>query len=358
MKRLLAVGAIAALMMVLPVVPAGADSIVTFVGRVVNVPVSLPDAAGPPTVELLVEPTWEVQQAAEAAGEIVSVLSVAEAPATPSFSLSLDLDALGPEFVNDEGYVNVMVAAKHGGRVSTWGVPVWPGDSIKEIPAFDMARAPVPPAGPLSDAEVSARSATELAAAAPPCGSIVWYNFNGPYQTKVMDIMNPSVIPGRGSYFHGGSTSTTLGYLKKGTTNWQVGGTMTTGSSASTGFDVPAVSQRIQALWMYRERAVVCVGNQNVPVNYYGKGNQPSITHVKYTNCGSAYPPGGNYVHSSTRNQTYSVGVTVYGIGLSSQAGYTSTATIRFHFNEKGRVCGNSSTLGEASPKVDAHKTA
>jgi hypothetical protein len=45
-------------------------------------------------------------------------------------------------------------------------------------------------------------------------------------------------------------------------------------------------------------------------------------------------------------------------IGLSSQAGYTSTATIRFHFNEKGRMCGNSSTLGEASPKVDAHKTA
>jgi hypothetical protein len=59
--------------------------------------------------------------------------------------------------------------------------------------------------------------------------------------------------------------------------------------------------------------------------------------------------------HSSTRNQTYSAGITVYGVGLSSQAGYTSTATIRFHFNEKGGVCGNNSTFGEASPIVDAH---
>jgi hypothetical protein len=172
-----------------------------------------------------------------------------------------------------------------------------------------------------------------------------------------MDVMNPSVIPGRGSYFYLGSTSRTLGYLKEGTANWQVGGTMTTGSSVGTGFDTPAVSQRIQAQWMYRERAIVCVGNQNVPVHYYAKGTQPSITHVKYTNCGSPYPPGSNYVHSSNRNQTYPVGVAVFGIGLSSQAGYTSPR-FRFHFNEKGRVCGNSSTLGEASPKVDAHKTA
>jgi hypothetical protein len=242
--------------------------------------------------------------------------------------------------------------------VSTWGEPVGPGDSIKEIPAFDMSKAHAPPAGPLSDARVSARSATELTTAAVPCGAIVWYNFNGPYQTRIMDIMNPSTIPGRGSYFYQGSTSTTLGYLKTGTTNWQVGRTMTRGSSAGTGFHVPAVSQRIQAQWMYRERAIVCVGNQNVPYHYNAKGNQPSITHVKYSNCGSAYPPGSNYVHSLNRSQTYSVGVTVYGIGLSSQAGYSSTATLKFHFNEKGRVCGNSSILGEASPKVEAHRTA
>lgn len=33
---------------------------------------------------------------------------------------------------------------------------------------------------------------------------------------------------------------------------------------------------------MYRERAVVCVANQNVPYNCYGKGSQPSSTHVDH----------------------------------------------------------------------------
>ncbi|HXF72294.1 MAG TPA: hypothetical protein VNO79_06765 [Actinomycetota bacterium] len=343
-------GAVGVLVLVFGAPVARGSSVVTFEGRV-DVPPSVarvagPDA-GPPTVELLVEPTWEVQRAAEAAGEPVSVVSVAQTTAAPSFSLSLDLDSLDPRFVADEGYVNVMVAARYGGQVSTWGTTVWPGDTAKRVPAFDMSKAVVPPgggAGPLS-----------VEAQAPPCGQIIWGDYNGPYQTKIMDVMNPSSIDGWGSYFNEGSTSTTLGYLSNGP-SWTVGGTMTTSSSTGTGFRVPAQDQRIQALWMYRERAVVCVGNQNVPYNYYGKGNQPSITHVNYPYCGNVYPVDGYYRHGSTRNQTYSAGLTVYGINLSSQAGYSSTATIEFKFHVRGKVCGNNSTLGESSPKVEAHK--
>lgn len=33
--------------------------------------------------------------------------------------------------------MNVLVAAEYGGRVSTWGVTVWPGDSVEQVPAGD-----------------------------------------------------------------------------------------------------------------------------------------------------------------------------------------------------------------------------
>lgn len=209
-----------------------------------------------------------------------------------------------------------------------------------------MSQAAVPPGGRVA-------GAPSIDAPTPPCGAIVWGNYNGPYQTKIMDVMNRSTIPGTATYFYDGSTSTTLGYLTNGP-NWTVGGTMTSSSSTTTGFSAGTTNQRVQALWMYRERAVVCYANQNVPYNYHGRGSTPSITHVNYSYCGKTYYPGDSYTHSYNGNQTYSVGLTVYGIGLSSKAGYSSTASLKSRFNVKGKACGNSSTLGETSPKVDA----
>lgn len=294
-------------------------------------------------------PPWTRGKGVSVRRSVVSVVTIlAQGTASPSFSLSLDPGALDPRFVADEGYVNVMVVARYGGRTLTWGTTVWPGDTVVRVPTMDMSNAVVPPGS--ADA-VSLSVEPQVA----PCLTIVWGDYNGPYQTKIMDVMNPPAIEGWGSYFNEGSTATTLGYLTNGP-NWTVGGTITTSNATETGFRVPAQNQRIQALWMYRERAVVCVGNQNVPYNYYGKGNQPSITHVRYKYCGSTYPAGGQYRHGSTENQTYAAGVTVYGINLSSRAGYSSTATIEFRFTVPGKVCGNSATLGESSPKLDAQK--
>lgn len=342
-------GTLGVLLLLLLASPARGGSSVTFQGRV-EVPPSMVRAAapdtGPPTVELLVEPTWEIQRAAEAAGEPVSVVSVARTAATPSFSLSLDLDALGPRFVAEEGYVNVMVAARYGGRVSTWGTTVWPGDTVKEVPTLDMSRAAVPPgSGGTGTLSVEPQVA--------PCLQIIWGAYNGPYDTKIMDVMNTSSIDSTATYFYQGSTATTLGYLTNGP-DWTAGGTMTTSSSSGSGFIAHPTNARIHALWMYRERAVVCVGNQNVPYNYYGRGSTPSITHVNYRHCGDYYYPGDRYAHDHSSNQTYSAGLKVYGINLSSQAGYSSTARLKFEFHVRGQVCGNSSTRGEDSPKVDA----
>ncbi len=349
MKRL-AVASLALLLVAVPSVVSGAatGSVVSITGSV-RVPRGSTHAdAGPPVIELLVEPTWEVERAAELAGTPVSMSSVAQQAATPSFSLPLDLDALDPSFVAPEGYVNVLVVARYGGRVTSWGTTVWPGDRVVEVPPLNMADAVVPPGG--ADA---ATFSVEPQAAAPPCGQIIWGDYNGPYDTKIMDVMNHTDITSNATYAYGGSTSTTLGFLTNGP-SWQVGGTMTVGSGSSGGFIAHPTNRRVQALWMYRERAVVCVGNQNVPYNYYGRGSTPSISHVNYGNCGRYYYRGEQYFHSYNDNQTYSVGLTVYGIGLSSKAGYSSTARLEFTFGVRGKVCGNDRNLGEMSPKVDA----
>ncbi len=348
MRRALVRAAVGLLVLVFGAPTARGSSVVTSEGRV-DVPPSVarvarPDA-GPPTVELLVEPAWQVERAAEAAGEPVSVVSVAHTTAAPSFSLSLDLDSLDPRFVADEGYVNVMVAARDGGRVSTWGTTVWPGDTVKKVPAFDMSRAGPPPG--------SGAAVASSPEPTPPCGTIVWGDYNGPYDTKIMDVMNTSSIDSTATYFYQGSTATTLGYLTGGP-NWSVGGTMTTSASSGSGFIAHPTNARIQALWMYRERAVICYANQNVPYNYYGRGSTPSITHVNYSYCGGLYYPGETYFHDDSSNQTYSAGLRVYGINLSSQAGYSQTARLEFTFHVRGKVCGSSSTRGEDSPKVDA----
>jgi hypothetical protein len=47
--------------------------------------------------------------------------------------------------------------------------------------------------------------------------------------------------------------------------------------------------------------------------------------------------------------------LTVYTVSLSSQAGYTQSTDLTFHFIARGKVCGNNSSLGEMSPKVEAH---
>jgi hypothetical protein len=348
MKRL--VPAFLALSMVgaAPVVAAAADGSVVTIAGSVRVPRSLAQAtAGSPVVELLVEPSWEVERAAELAGVPISMSSVAQQQATPSFALSLDLSALDPRLVNPEGYVNVLVTARLGDRVTSWGTTVRPSDggTVLQAPALDMSKAVVPPGGGAGTLSVEPQAA--------PCLQIIWGDYNGPYQTKIMDVMNDTYIGSNATYAAGGSTATTLGFLTNGP-NWQVGGTMTVGSGSSGGFVAHPTNARIQALWMYRERTVVCVGNQNVPYSYYGRGNTPSITHVKYSNCGHYYYPGDQYFHDYNSNQTYSAGLTVYGIGLSSQAGYSSTARLEFTFQVRGKVCGNSETLGEMSPKVDA----
>jgi hypothetical protein len=351
MKRLIVVCAVAATMFVEGmVVPAQADAVVTFVGSV-RVPASMLRSVGSntrPTVELTVVPDSQYMDAALAAEEAIQIQSIASTEATPGFSLDLDMATLSPDFVADDGHVEVMIAARLGSRVTTWELPATAGDGTQTVPTLDMATAEIPEAR----SSIAKRYALE---GPPPCGYVIWGSINGPYSVKLMDVTSTPAITGRGSYYNGSSTSTTLGFLTGTSGHWSVGGTITESRSTGTGFDVPAQNRRIYGLWKYRERQMVCFADQNVPYSYYGYGSTVSITRPHLTNCGSVYPVGGNYTHGSTKNQTFTQGVTVYGFSLSSQEGYTSSSTIKFHFTAKGRVCGSSSTLGESSPRVEAH---
>ena len=93
---------------------------------------------------------------------------------------------------------------------------------------------------------------------------------------------------------------------------------------------------------------------ENRAYNYYGRGNTPLIAHTEFSNCSGAYHSGDSYFHNYSSNQTYAAGLTVFSISLSSQAGYVSTAQIRFNFTGTGNVCGSNSKKGEDSPRVEA----
>lgn len=214
-----------------------------------------------------------------------------------------------------------------------------PADQTAEIqvPALDMSRAPRLPE-----------------TRRPGCGQISWGAINGPYNVKVLDVYAQGPVQGNGTYMYSTSTSTTLGLLVKGPGgDWQAGGTWTDSDRNGAGFSANVKDKRLQALWRYRERVVICLGGQNVPWDYVGKGLEIALAHVNFGNCGMTYHAGDEYLRTSHANQTYSFGLYVYGIGLQSQAGLHTSMRLKFHFNGNGKVCGNTGQA-ENAPIVEA----
>lgn len=172
-----------------------------------------------------------------------------------------------------------------------------------------------------------------------------------------MDVLARGKVSGTGSYSSGGSTSTTLGVEAKSISgSWSTSGTSTISSGSGTGFSQSGLKdKRLFGQFMYRQYISPYCQTLNKPYSYYGKGNTVSIRHPTFPNCGGLYGVNGVYTHTSSTNQTYSSGLTVFGVGLSSHAGYSSTASLSFKFVTPGRVCGNNADLGETSPIVEAH---
>jgi hypothetical protein len=61
---------------------------------------------------------------------------------------------------------------------------------------------------------------------------------------------------------------------------------------------------------------------------------------------------GDTWFKTTSKIQTFSAGLTVFGFSLSSQAGYSTSGKIAYNFDAKGNVCGSNSTGPAGSPKV------
>lgn len=293
------------------------------------------------TVTLWAEPDQEFQSAALAQGQEIRMREVQSVPAVGSYTVTLDPASLGPDYVATDGHVQAWVAATTpNGKMAIWGVPVLSGQtSAIQVPTLNMDTAP--------------RIGTETRR--PGCGQIYWHNINGPYNTKVLDVYAQGPVQGNGTYMYTTSTSTTLGFLiKPAGGDWGAGGTWVDSDRNGAGFSANVKDKRLQALWRYRERTVTCWPYvQNLPWDYVGKGLEVALAHVNLSNCGNLYHAGDVYLRTSHANQTYSFGVYVYGIGLTSQAGLHTSMRLKFTFNGNGKVCGNTGQA-ENAPIVEA----
>jgi hypothetical protein len=270
------------------------------------------------------------------------------------FTLDLDLQTLPGTYETADGTVEIEVTAFADSKVRVYFTtePSANASSDVTIPPMDLAEGGVAPA-----ALANAAAGAEPMAVATCSPHWINNSDNGPYQTKIMDVLAVGQVNGTGSYANGGSTSTTLGVLAQGAIsgNWSASGSSTIGTSGTTGFQAtPIKDKRLYGQFIYRKWIDGYCQTLNKPHHYYGRGNTLSISHPNYSACGGNYFNGDLYTHTHNNNQTYSNGLTVFGVGLSSHAGYVASASLKFNFNARGNVCGSNASLGETSPIVEA----
>jgi hypothetical protein len=250
------------------------------------------------------------------------------------YSMALDLSVLPPLYRSPAGQVDLQIIASASGKRVSWSFSHILGQTANSsLPALDI--------------DLGVEGATPH-----PCGGAA-LDIHGPYQTKLANVYAEGNVVGRATYAHGGSTATTLGVALQGAGGgWFASGTQT--KSASAGFVANNLKDRgVYGLWRYRDY-VVCGVKWTRPFDYVGRGQTTYFgTHPDYNYCGSAYYAGDRYFRNIAANHTFSTGLTVYGVGLSSQAGWSSSMTLEFIFSSTGNVCGNTSQR-ELAPLVEA----
>jgi hypothetical protein len=369
---LLAGGAAAAALAAPPAAPAGGSpsaptmgppaAATTVTGRVVDGDV----AVGGAIVVLRAWPS-RATQAATPVGTRQSLFTVGigRTAADGSYSLAGNLAGLPRAYRAADGTVDLMVMALHDGRLTETSLPAGAATRAAPLAPLDLAHGVESRAAVTAERVLSADlerrgGAAESAAGGgfggvpDVCGGGSWSSPYGPFRVKVA-----TAAAGTGLYAivdYGVSEATTLGVAFEGGGGWQASGTSTVGTSS--GFTTePLVNKRVFAWWDYHDWISGCGGYRTAyPQQYVGHAPEVSIAHPHYRHCGSPYNAGATYVHGATTNETYSNGLTVHGITLSSHAGWDSHMTLRIHFDVRGIVCGNNASR-ESAPRVEAHRT-
>ena len=280
----------------------------------------------------------QATQLATPPGQRVSLdlAAVGKTAADGSYRILANLGNLPSRDVNPDETVNLHVMAFSHGRIWTTNLPT-------------TVNSGAPQTANLTNATTTS------------CGipnNSYWTSPYGPYDVKLGNAMADTGITGRITYSDGSSTSTTLGIAFYDGSSWSAGGTETNGTSSSVGFSAGSLqNDQVDGLWNYHTYVVldgstVCYKEAH-PYEYVGRGDTNAIAHTYYGYCGGTYSAGDSYFQSSSNNGTFSAGLTLYGVSLSSQAGWESSMTLRYTFSAAGKVCGNTSQY-EAAPRVEA----
>jgi hypothetical protein len=275
--------------------------------------------------------------------------------------LPADLSTIPAAYRSDDGTVNLVVMAMRHGRMISNTFPATPGTASTHVmPELDLgsgaysqeALAADTVTIPSTGVQGGAQS-TQTGVGFLPCGGGSWSSPYGPYQVKIGDATADQIANPTFTYARGTSTATTLGVAVNSGSSWSASGTSSSAAGTSAGFTATAIqTDRMFAQWRYHTY-YGCGAQWAYPYDYVARGDTVSIAHPTYSYCGGLYKAGDIYRANSYSNGTYSAGLSVYGVSLSSQAGWNSSMTLTFNFTGNGYVCGNTSAR-EAAPRVEA----
>src|SRR6266508_6484469 len=153
---------------------------------------------------------------------VVSLGSVL-ADSAGHYVMDLDISGLSSNYVDNDGHVEIMLTAEYNGMVNSTFSP-----DASTVEASSITFDNLDVAGGINSPNGPAAATCQPH---PISGSE-----NGPYQTKLMDVMAQGKVTGTGTYSNGGCTSTTLGVEALGVIsgNWGASGTATISTSSSS----------------------------------------------------------------------------------------------------------------------------
>lgn len=169
-------------------------------------------------------------------------------------------------------------------------------------------------------------------------------------------LWTPSTDVARPSFAYRSGSDHTLGvaYSSNGSV-FVASGSNT--RSAAAGFTANAgANVLVEAKWRYRKYLYDCGGAKWVPESFYSGPHYTYSAYRSFSYACTAYYAGDVFYRASGKNQTYSTGATVAGVGLVSQVGYTSETSISFDFRSKGYMCASSSAGLGGAPYVGAKR--
>jgi hypothetical protein len=199
-------------------------------------------------------------------------------------------------------------------------------------------------------------SSSDVALQSVPYCSLVTGAIDYNHTEHFVTTYTQSGIPERVT--EGKSTTHTMGVeVRPAGGSWSANGTAsitkTSTASVSVSYSGPHTTyNRVN----YRSYSNSCTGRQTKsPYSFYDMltDDGSAVSMVSYIYCGH-HPAGAVWSTGTAKSATFGAGVSVSGVSLSAQSGYSSSVDLTYTFNVKGEVCGNNQAGPLYSSRVQA----